>query len=143
MILHSLIRSVKHVWSMDPALDRSDLESFSAAWESFLKDGDLAKLPIKEGETPTVFTLEPLTRSEFVKIYGGGDIERVIEAVAYGLQSVENLMVNGEKFQIERIESGGSKRVKGSCLDAFFDPVLFAELGTRIVEISRLHPTSG
>lgn len=143
MILHSLIKSRQHVWSLDPGLDRSDLEAFGAAWKAFHDTGDVATLPIKDGATLAVFILAPLTRRQFTRVFGLAGLEQVTDAVAYGLQSVSGFQIDGAPVQLERTDTETGRRLTSKSLDAIFDPVLFAELAGRIVEISRIDPTRG
>lgn len=140
MIRKSLLGIVKHVWRDDPALDKSDPDKFEAAWTAFLADGDAAKLPVKEGQKVAEFDLAPLSRRQFLRVYqgGGSPLEQMAEAVAYGLRALRGFEVDGHAPDLERVESDVGKRLSVKSLDAIFDPVLFAELGSRIVEISRI-----
>lgn len=145
MIRKSLGGVVRHVWSDDPALDKSDPDVFAAKWKAFLADGKVECLPVVEGGAPAVFEIAPLTRRQFLRIYngGGGALEQMSEAVAYGLRSVKGFEVDGRAPDVEKVDSDVGKRLSAKCLDALFDPLLFAELGARVLEISRLDPTRG
>lgn len=143
MIHHEPGKTRKHVWSLDAALDKSDEEGFKAAWEKFLKDDDVAALPLVEGDAPTVFDLEPLSRKAFTAVMKLDGLEQASEAVAYGLCGVTGFHVKGKPFTIERKETNGSARLTAKTMDAIYDPFLFMELGYRVIAISRIDPTRG
>lgn len=141
----SFIRTVRFVSTLDPAIDREhpDIESILAEYR---KTGDVSKLPLREGSTPSVFEIAPLSRKQLTRVLGiPGEkyIEQCSEAVACGLRAVTNFVVDGEPVTIETSTVSDEKRVKPAVLDRLFDPLLFAELGTRILELNRLNPTSG
>lgn len=145
MLIRSTLKSVRHVWSQDPALDRSSLseETFEKAWKQFLKTGDPSNLPVREGTKLAIFEFEPLSRKDYIRALNLAGLEQWNEAVACGLRSVQNFEIDGVPVQLERTEQGGSKRLSGDSLDKIFDPMLFMELGLRILDASRLHPTHG
>ena len=90
--------------------------------------------------------LGKLGRREFLRVYGGmasAPMEQMVEAVAYGLRSVTGFEVDGSEVSVERVSSDGCKRADAKTLDALFDPILFGELGSRILEVSQLDPTRG
>lgn len=141
MLQRSFIQSTKYISSLDPAIDR-DHPDFN--WEDYRRTGEAKHLPLREGAQATVFELAPLTRKQMARVLG---FERVLdqctEAVACGLRQVSNFIVDGQPLIVEHQGNDGERRVKSSVLDKLFDPVLFGELGTRIMEINRLVPTSG
>lgn len=145
MISKSLGGIRHHVWSEDCALDKSDPDVFAAAWKAFLENGDETALPLLDGGTPAVFDLVPLTRRQFLRVYSGGGspLEQMTEAVAYGLRAVRGFEVNSRPADVRSVDSDAGKRLDAATLDALFDPMLFAELGARVLEISRLDPTRG
>lgn len=143
MIVRSTIKARNHVWSQDPGLDRSDEDSFDEKWKQFLKDGDVRGLPTKDGAKLTVFELEPLDRKSFMRTLALSGLEQFNEAVACGLRSVSNFEIDGVPLALERREENGSKRLAQSTLDKIFDPMLFMELGLRLIDLSRLDPTRG
>lgn len=141
----SFIRTVRFVSTLDPAIDR-DHPDLASLVEEYRKTGDVAKLPLREGATPTVFEIAPMSRKQLTRVLGIPSdkyIEQCSEAVAYGLRSVSNFIVDGEQVVIEHATVSDEKRVKPAVLDRIFDPLLFAELGARILELNRLNPTSG
>lgn len=145
MISKSLIGVRKHVWSMDSALDKSDPDQFAAAWTAFLEGGEMAVLPLVEGCKPAEFDIAGLTRRQFLHVYNGsgGALENMAEAVAYGVRGVRGFQIDGKPIDFERVKSDSGQRLSVATLDALFDPLLFAELGSRILEISRIDPTRG
>ena len=142
MIRHSLIRSSKFVWDQDPGLDKPALE-FQEAWKRCLETSDVSLLvPVtREGQKLTVFDLEPLTRKEFMRVFALEGLERICEAVAYGVKGVANFEIDGSDVRLERDRD--SKRLTAKSLDLIYDPILFATLGSRVMEISQIDPTKG
>lgn len=143
MISKRLVSRIKHVWSKDPALDRSDPAHFDKAWAEFLKKGDLEILPLKGGEHPTIFEIAPLTRRQFERIGSMSGLEADTEAVACSLRSVSGFEVDGSNAVLEHEGPQSNRRLTAASLDAIYDVYLFAELGRRILEISSLDPLAG
>lgn len=144
MITKSLIASIPHVWTQDPSLDKGP--AFEAAWTEFIKTGEIAKLPIKDGQKPTVFTLGPLRRKALQRVYNTDGLERATEAVAYGLRNVADYVVDGRPVQLRWDSEADSKmgaRLTNECLDEIYDPLLFVELSARIIDISHIDPLRG
>lgn len=57
------------VSQLDPALDfGATAASEHPAWLKFLENFDMSVLPVKAGETPTVFHIRPLLHSELAEI---------------------------------------------------------------------------
>jgi hypothetical protein len=141
----SLVGTVKHVWSMDPALDRSDPEKFDPCWDAFLKSGnpdDLAPV-ILDGMQPAVFTLARLSRRAWLMVSAADGPKASDEAVACSLRDLSGFSCDGEAVRLEFVtDAVGLKRVKASILDRIYDPLLFAELGMRVLQVSRLDPLS-
>lgn len=140
MITKSMLGTIRHAWSEDPAIDKSDPDKFAMAWKEALRTGDIKCLPFREGDQPAVFELAPLTRKQFLRVFAQEGISQVCEAVAYGLRTVSGFIVDGRGVDLDRVDSDAGKRLSAASLDALFDPVLFMELGTRIIEVSRIDP---
>lgn len=139
MITRTLTGRKSHVWSQDPAIDR-DHPSFS--WDAFLKDGDLKHLPKVEGQEYTLFEIGPLTRRQMMRVMSLSGMEQVNEAVAFGLKDVKNYVADGQSVSLEHQNQGDEKRLNQRSLDRIFDPLLFTELGMRIIMLSQLDPLS-
>lgn len=142
MIIRSTTKPFKHVWSLDPALDREN-EKFEEHWRKFLKSGDVASLPLRDGQRPTVFTLIPLNRGLFLRLEKLDGLTSHHEIVAYALKAVDGFEVDGIPVKLDEKDAGGFKRLTDECLDKLYDPNLFAALSVRVLEVSRLDPTSG
>lgn len=145
MIRRSLLASVKHVWSKDPALDREHADFSPDLFES---TGDFKYLPKFAGQELTVFELAPLSRKqrEMVAQLGRQDrtVEALREAVAFGLRGWARFIGDeGTEIEPRFHTAGGERRATEWTLDQLYDAGLFAELGARIVEISALNPRSG
>jgi hypothetical protein len=132
----------KHVWSEDPSLDK---ENSAFDWPEFLRTGDLKYCPAVEGGKLTVFEIRPLSRKQFSKVFNmpHGSLEQCNEAVAFGLRAVRDFQVDQQPVEIKHTKVDGEERCTESSLNAIFEPLLFVELGLRIMELSRLHPQNG
>lgn len=139
MITKALTARRAHVWSQDPALD-DQLPGHD--WGKFLLTSELSHLGIREGERPTVFQLQPLTRAQMIRVMNLEGMDRINAAVAYGLRAVDGFSCDGQPVELEMRGKGDDERVSERSLDRIFDPLLFAELGTRIIDISQIHPLS-
>lgn len=140
LIRPSFTGTRNHVWSEDPAIDR-DSPAFD--WVEFLRTGDLAHVPTVEGGKLTVFKIRPLSRKQFTRVFNLNGLEQLVEAVAYGLREVKDFILDGQAVELKHIKVDGEERVSNDSLDRVFEPLLFTELGTRIVELSRLDPRKG
>lgn len=139
MITKSLIAKTKHVWSRDPALD-TDHKDYD--WAEFIKTGDMKYVPAKEGMTVAEFEIGPLTRMQFLRVWSLSDLVQANEAVAYGLKGLTGYKVEGVDVELEFQNADDGKRLNKATLDRIFEPLLFMELGMRIIELSRLSPLS-
>lgn len=147
-ISRSLSAPLKFVWLSDPALDHKH-QDFVEKWRAFLDDGgDVESLPVKEGLKPAVFDVMPLSRQGWLTMQAAGvGLEMALEAVRYGLKQIHNVQVDGVDFKInpetDYERDGNEKRLKSDVLDRLWDPGLFADLGTFIMQKSKLPPPSG
>lgn len=110
----SLQGAFTHISVSDPALDR-DAEDFAAKWEQYLETGSMP--PIKNGEQPTVFRLEPIKDAELdAKVRGKIDatgIAWAVEVASYSLVAIDNLRdAEGKKFVLEHETVDGFRKVK-------------------------------
>ncbi len=131
-----------HILSFDTALDQGH-KDFAKLYAAALKTWDWSKVPIREGHTATVWTLKKLPRNVFNRISRLNGPEMVVEAVAWSLQSVTGLELNDAPFVVKHEQIDGSERLTRETLDALYDLTLMGELGERVLEVSKLHPTSG
>jgi hypothetical protein len=146
MISRSLLADFRHVWSEDPALDKSN-ENYSH--EEFVRTGDFKHVPAKEGERLTIFILAPLTRVQFQRVQSvraqGDVVNAAVMAVSYGLRGVQNFHdANGAEIEVKlQVDGEGERRVTSATLDAIYDIGLLAQLGARIISESTLRPKNG
>lgn len=163
MIQLRVHRVVDHVWSRDPALDKSDPARWSKAWTEFLETGSVAALPLRDGRQPTIWKLASLKREDRLRLgdlaqgkmadllKNGSGLEGIIglsflrgsdQLVAAGLVGVVNLQdEHGRPAKFEINGHGVSKEQ----LDALhlLGMHFVNELGNRILEISEPDPTQG
>lgn len=154
-----------HVWSLDPALDRSNgANGFEPRFKKFLDSGDLADVPVLDGRRVTVFYISSLRREDMLALSdvamtdtraliaaGTGSIVglaflRTMDAVvARGLQRVENWLDEaGRQVSLKFDDDGrGGKILAKETLEDLHYPGLINELGLRILEISMPGPTLG
>ncbi|HYE58141.1 MAG TPA: hypothetical protein VD948_06530 [Rhodothermales bacterium] len=129
------------LYSEDPALDK-DHPDFN--WDLWLKTGDLKHAPTKQGMEPNRYWVRKLRMHRFEQVLDTPGARQVREAVAWGLTAVEGHTFNGEPVVLKfKKISDAEQRLTDESLEQLYSPELFGELGARIVELSRLHPTSG
>lgn len=139
--LRSANERFEYVYPEDPALDREN-EAFN--WDEYLRTGDRQHIPCKDGEQPTVFHLQRLSRKALFHVLSKDKELQALEAVAYGLKRVENLEVSGQPFALKfrqnssKTETG--ERLADETLDAMLAIDLIGDLGYRIICLSRLSP---
>lgn len=166
MITRRVHRSVPHVWTRDPAIDRSDEEKVRTGFKSFLEDGELSHLPIRQGCRPTVFRVASLKRAHLQEVGRMAQIELssllarsgVTEGIAglamyelndlvvsRGVISVENLQdESGRPVSLQFTDDGrGGKVLARETLEELSYVPLINELGLRILQLSMPDPTSG
>jgi hypothetical protein len=134
LINPSLMSRFTHILSSDPALDK-DAEGFKEAYERFLETG--AKPPIKNGEEPTVFHLEPLKDAELDAATRGqlanGGSAWAVETACYALKQIDNLRDHdGKPFVLEFEMVNGFEKVCKEHRNLMGREVL-AELGTVVI----------
>jgi hypothetical protein len=154
-IERSLTKSLRYVSIFDPAIDLGpegdDEESKRARMAvadkitAYLEAAtpDPSTLPVRDGATPAVFELAPLTMRQRARVRQMGDdklYDKAIEAVACALVSVTGYSRNGEPVTVQRKKVNGEERVTTECLERLFDEELFVELGSRIMAMDRLNP---
>lgn len=138
MIAHRSNDRIEYVLTSDPAIDA---EHPDYDWDRYLKTADPKYAPIKEGHTPTVFSLSRLTRRQFLRVMSLPDQEQSSEAVKYGLRAIKDL---GRPVELRFKRYGDlGEGLDSATLDHIFSPDLFAELGVRIMTMSTLDPTFG
>jgi hypothetical protein len=163
-------QEVEHIWSRDPALDRSHPEAFEAAWKKFRETGDAAALPTKNGATPAVWILSGLKRRHKLRnsplsmelsrrlmkngmgidgIMGEALLESHDFYVQVGLVAVRGYAdEHGQPVVLARVDDGqGGKILSGDAMEDLHGRHLgthfINELGFRIREMSEPDPTSG
>lgn len=136
MITISALQACPWVWDGDPALDKS---SPSYNREAFDRTGDLAHLPCKDGMSATVFRIKRLTRKQFFRVIGLKVHDQVPEAVAYGLQSIDQ----PGPFEVTHAKTEIGDRLSEQSLDALYDlgPAVMIAMGNFIIGMGRPDPT--
>lgn len=135
MITKSITARRDYVWSRDPARDK---DAPGDNWEEFVKTGDVSHVKVKEGARLCLFKLSPLTRVQMLRVLAMESSYQINEAVAFGLKGVDGYVVDSIPVELEFRGQGDEKRVNERSLNAIWDAELFAELGARILHISRL-----
>lgn len=144
----TLVSDYVVLFSQDPAIDQG-VEGFSDIWEEYLKTGDHEKIPIKSGESPTLFRLKHLrgySKRQLLQKVGSTVTENglpsgagVFLAAQVCLTGIENLTDNeGKSFPVE---TEYSKEYKCEIvsdrtmefLDDIGDGDLVNELGVRAI----------
>lgn len=164
MITKRSHKRMAHVWSRDPALDTSDTARFEAGWTEFRKTGNLAALPLKEGQQPTVFEVMSLKRIHMLMLGDrvSADMASLMRAgaegiaqlaflrvcdqvVSYGVAEVRNLAdADGRPTSITLVDDGrGGKMLSTETMEEIHYVSLINELGFRILELSMPSPTQG
>lgn len=122
----SLAGNYVHVDEEDPALDKAE-ESWRQRYDRAIEVSDLAGLPIKDGEKPTVWKFRHLTSDEAawladVPARGGGSVTMCLDALALALVGIDGAKdENGRPFTVPRArdpERRGFTAVKKTALDA-------------------------
>ena len=138
MIAHRSTDRIDYIITDDPALD-SDHADFD--WDKYLKTADPKHAPVKEGCTPTVFSLVRLSRRQFLRVISMPETEQASEAIRYGLKAVKDF---GRPLDLRQKRFGDlGEGLDNDTLDRLFSPELFQELGIRILSLSTLDPTFG
>lgn len=132
----------EYIYPLDPAVDHTQWDA-KVRKEYFINNYN--NPPIKDGETPTVWSLQPL-KGKDVRVINDrikmtdyqtvmGDTENVYFILARSITAIKNLDIEG--FQIERDDSGN---ITFDCLDNLFPffPVLGIEIAAIILNLSRL-----
>lgn len=159
MISRRVHRTVDHVWTEDPALDK-EAEGFAAKWRKFLETGNVDELPLKNGQRPTVFRLASLKREAVLQLSDivHADVKSLVRAgndrviglaffrsfeaaVSRGLVGVQNFTDDAGRPVSLRFDDDGL--VHKETLEDLLYPELMRELGLRILEISMPGPTRG
>lgn len=135
----TLQKEFDYVSDHDSALDKS-VPDFAERMKRFRDGSDREALPLKDGETPTVFTLKPIASQRTISLLGDlmareGIYTYYTQAMALGLLRAENLGFNIERKRIE-----GFEQVTNECIDQFPRDVIH-ELGQVIVDHSNPNPS--
>ena len=137
-LTNTLMEDYTYISKLDSAVDTDD-EDFEHNWELYL-DGK-GSPPTKNGEKPTIFTLQHLTSTRHLKILQSekdkhGAIGMCLAACAMALKDADNLRDDrGRRFKLERELVDDVWCLKQEHLDQLGAP-LACELGARA--ISRL-----
>lgn len=139
----SLTEEFDYIAVSDPALDGDEPEK-RARHKEYRETYDRSVLVFKEGATPAVWRLTPLSRTQFLHCFRQvNDLDKYMEAVAFGLRSVSGFLYDGKPVAWKPVKSDLGERVASVALDKIFDPLLVTELGDQILAASSLRPSSG
>ncbi len=165
MIVRRTYRNAIHVYSDDAALDKPRTpredetqrdaparKAWDEAWKRFRETGDLAALPLKEGQKPTVFHIASLKR-EHMELLGdplsdlragnlGETLKKCAMMVRWGLTGAKDFVdEGGTPVALEfNGEEGKDRILKVESLRDLYYPELILELGLRIYEVSTPSP---
>jgi hypothetical protein len=135
-----------HVYSGDPALDRS-VEGWREKYDQAIERSDLALLPVVPGQKPARFRLRHLTRGERCKVVDIGSADGLTSAscaaLQLGLVEVHDLALeDGTPIEIER--SGKVGRFLGATeanldqiVSVFGEEAVIGELADRVLATFR------
>ena len=133
------------VWSLDPALDKSDKQAARDAYRTYWETLDHSKLPVVKGEKLTEFWLERLSRADYV---ASCELEAHSSQRSNGfivgatLKDVVNFEgADGAPLRLEFTDEG---RVKPEILERLHvHPSLFNEMAQFALLKSHMDPTRG
>lgn len=156
---------VNHVWSGDPALDHSDEEKLAAALKAYRDDGDVSKLPLKNGKRPIVWQLSSLSERAYRSLSRTSALQvqqamaeqglrhalmeratyaEASEAFRRGLVGAEGATdENGRPLAVEH-EKGKERLLTDECVEALYDRFgarLIHEAGMRVIDLCEVRPT--
>lgn len=148
-----LAGNIRHVFSRDPAIDRTDEAKVAKALKHTRETGEPNGLPVKEGRKVALWHICGLSEPAYaelslVRAKTGGTDDQIayVEArvaVSHGLVKVEDADgLDGRPLTLAFGE-GETKVLKAESLRAIYDrfgPKAIHELGQRIVDISNLDP---
>lgn len=168
MISRRLHDQIDHVYSGDPALDKTKAAEYKKARAECLKTGKVELLPLKQGTQPVVWKLKALSRPEKLSVSGtaldkvlalvrGGAGSQGITGLAmltvfdvvvmYGVVNASGLLDKDNRpMTLPFTDNGrGGKMLSGEALEELylFGTEFIIELGLRILEITEPDPTSG
>lgn len=129
---------LKHIYSEDPAIDKQHPDY---SWDKYVRTGDRKYVPVKDGFVPTVFELRPLTRRQYQAVMRCDATALGMEAVAYGLVSVENLSRGDHPVVLKSKPTDLGDRLTDESLDNLFAFDVIGELGLIIISLSAVRPT--
>lgn len=162
-----LIGKVLHIFTRDPALDRSTDEIATATASAVAKHnetGERGDLPLKNGRQPAVWSLLSLSERAYQAVTRTSllEVQKVLpqglraifdmplytirrEAFRYGLVSVENVTgLDGRPLKLEPETEAGVQVLAQKTVDELFrlyGPHLIGEIGQRVIDLSELDPT--
>jgi hypothetical protein len=128
---------LQFVWEEDPAV-----EPGRARYE---ETADISHLKFKDGQKPTIFHFDRLTRKEYLK-YSSKPMDQSMlsaeEIFARCLKRVDNLETeDGSPFELEFADDG--KILSDDCRDRLFSPQLIGAASAFILQHSKLDPSRG
>lgn len=163
MLQLQIHRTVEHVWSRDPALDKK-ADGYADAWKAAMASGKIDGLPLKAGAQPTIWRLASLRREHKLRLgelayrhlvsslkdgvgldgFTGVSLLRESDMIiGFGLIGVAGLQdAQGRPTAITPQDKGGLAADQLEMLH-LFGAHFVNELANRILEISEPDPTSG
>jgi hypothetical protein len=131
------------IYPDDPALD-TEAPDFAERYQEFTETGDRSRLPMRDDGTPTVFRVKRMSNKAFEHcLRQQHDVDRLREAVCYGLVKVENFGEPG--VMTLEFEKGdlGEQRLSRKSLEKIYVWDVLQLLGLRILSFQTLPPTKG
>jgi hypothetical protein len=152
----TLVSDYDCYYSEDPAINK-DAEGFQEIWDEYLKTGDSSKIPLKNGQEPTRWTLRHI-RGKAKRMLQ--DIIRktmvddnISPTAAYlacqvGLVDVANLPdASGKEFELDKtfdkeLKFGVASEDSMIALDTIDEGQLVNQLGVRVIISMSVSPLS-
>lgn len=142
-----------HVWSEDPALDRSDPQRLAEGLARYRETEELGDLPLKPDRRPVLWRLRGLSMDAWEDTSGERNVARMCRlAVQRGLVAVEGAISaitdDGRPLTLRSDAAGPGGRERSLTYECAQDihaisGALVIELGARILELATPRPPSG
>lgn len=143
---------VKHIFSRDPAIDRTDEAKVTEALKHSRDTGEKNGVPVREGRTLAIWQLQSLSDrgytelTRFSALNGDANHPTRREALRRGLIAVEGALdEDGRPLRLEFQDGGpGGQVVTDATLDRIhriYGPRCVGELGQRVIDVTEADPT--
>lgn len=132
----SLVKNYTYISIHDPAVD-VNADGFAEEWKKYI-DGTIQEPPLKQGQSPTVFTLKPITSASLIARLKGvnvasGSQSWAVATAAHCIVSIENFSdTDGVPFEPRLVNVSGFSSISEDDKDLIGEKIL-AELGGRLI----------